>query len=235
MNGGFWRAVTTNQSGGFSFYDVIPDLGRSNYQGDVSEIVSRLQFRTQSKSGLVYSYANYDQYARGLKQIGSLNANGLYGNNSNLASFFKVKTGETFTITGKWFNPNDVIYVLLDSEAVTGTVTGNQWSSAIQIGQSTANSLGYFEATVTVPNDIDGGGEHFLAIEDSQSKLIIRNHDYCSEHSKFPQHLVGVGASLFIFTGSGYPPLACVTLDIEDSSWNYWTEFQPIQLEHINF
>lgn len=232
MNGGFWRAVTTNQSGGFSFYDVIPDLGRSNYQGDVSEIVSRLQFRTQSKSGLVYSYANYDQYARGLKQIGSLNANGLYGNNSNLASFFKVKTGETFTITGKWFNPNDVIYVLLDSEAVTGTVTGNQWSSAIQIGQSTANSLGYFEATVTVPNDIDGG-EHFLAIEDSQSKLIIRITITAGTLQISPAS--GGGGATVQFTGSGYPPLASVTLSYRDSSWNYWTEVPADSAGNINF
>lgn len=231
----FWRAVTTNQSGGFSFYDTIPDLGRSNYQGDVSEIVSRLQFRTQSRAGLVYSYANYDQYARGLKQIGSLTAYGLYGNNSNLASTVKVKTGETITITGKWFNPNDVIYILLDSEAVVGSVTGGQWSSAIQIGQSTANSLGYFEATVTIPSDIDGG-EHFMAVEDSQSKLIVKITITAGTLQISPA--TGGGGANVQFTGSGYPPSATVTLSYRDttySSWNYWTDIPADSAGNINF
>jgi len=228
-----WKQVTTNQNGGFSFTSTIPDLGRSNYQGDGSEIVSRLQFRTQSHtSGLVYSYANYDQYARGLKQIGSLTAYGLYGNNSNLASSVKVKTGETLTITGKWFNPNDVIYILLDSQADTGSVGSIQLSSAIQIGQSTANSLGYFEATATIPNNIDGG-EHFLAVEDSQSKLFVKITITAGTLQISPAS--GGGGATVQFTGSGYPPLSSVTLSYRDSSWNYWTDIPSDSAGNINF
>ncbi len=231
-----WKTVTTNQSGGFSFMSVIPDLGRSNYQGDASEIVSRLQFRTQSQTtGLVYSYANYDQYARGLKQIGSLTAYGLYGNNSNLASSVKVKTGETLTITGKWFNPNDVIYLLLDSEAVVGSVTGNQWGTSLPIGQSTANAAGYFEATATIPNDIDGG-EHYLAVEDSQSKLIVKITVTAGSLQISPA--TGGGGATVKFTGSGYPPSATVTLSYRDptySSWNYWTNIPADSAGNINF
>ena len=233
----FWRAVTTNQSGGFSFYNTIPDLGRSNYQGDSSEVSVRLQFRTQSRtSGLIYSYANYDQYARGLKRVGSQTAYGLFGNNSNLASTVKVKVGETLPITGKWFNPSDVIYILLDSEVVVGSVTGNQWlNSALEIGQSTANSLGYFEATATIPNDIDGG-EHFLAVEDSQSKLIVKIMITAGTLQIAPAS--GGGGANIQFTGSGYPAFANVMLsyrDITYSTWNYWTNITANSAGNINF
>ena len=233
----FWRAVPTNQSGGFSFYGIIPDLGRSNYQGDSSEITSRLQFRTQSRtSGLPYSYATYDQYARGLKRVGNQTAYGLFGNNSNLASTVKVKVGETLLITGKWFNPSDVIYILLDSKAVVGSVSGNQWlNSTLQIGQSTANSLGYFEATATIPNDIDGG-EHFLAVEDSQSKLIVKIMITAGTLQISPA--AGGGGATVQFTGSGYPAFANVRLSYRDttySTWNYWTNITANSAGNINF
>jgi hypothetical protein len=227
-----WKKTLTDSSGGFSFSAEIPDLGKSNYQGDNPETYNRLQYKTHYQ-GLAYSYATYDQYAKGLKTIGSYTANGLYGNSSNLVSSVRVKAGETFTITGKWFQPG-TIYVLLDSEATVGTVTSSQWNNAMQIGNALANSQGYFEATVTIPNTIDGG-EHYIAVEDSESTLIVKILITSGTLEISPS--AGPGGANVQFTGSGYPAGSAVDISYRDEqygSWNYWTTLNSDSSGKIN-
>ncbi|MCL2642666.1 MAG: hypothetical protein FWD52_04035 [Candidatus Bathyarchaeota archaeon] len=228
-----WKRETTNASGSFSFTAAIPDLGKSNQQGDTPETFNRVQFKTQHQ-GLTYNFATYDQYARGIKSIGDHSAYGLYGNGSNLVSTFKAKAGDTFTITGKWFHQG-VVYVLLDSVTVMGTVTRNQWSNdAIQIGSGITNSLGHFEATVTIPK-ATSGGEHYISIEDAQSSLILKILITDGTFEISPSS--GSGGANIQFTGSGYPPLRDVDITYRDGlygSWNYWTTVEADATGNIN-
>ncbi|MCL1977468.1 MAG: hypothetical protein FWG55_05130 [Candidatus Bathyarchaeota archaeon] len=227
-----WRKETTDASGSFSFTAEMPDLGKSNYQGDNPETFNRVQFKTQCQ-GLTYSFATYNQYARGLKTIGDQTAYGLYGNNSNLISTVKVKAGDTFTITGKWFHPG-AIYVLLDSKATVGTVTHSQWNDAIRIGSAIANNLGNFEAKVTIPDSTDGG-EHYIAIEDSDDTLIVKILVTSGSLQISPSS--GPGGAKIQFTGSGYPPSSSVDINYRDnlySSWNYWTTIRADTAGNIN-
>ena len=235
----FWRTVTTDSVGRFSFNAEIPDLGKSVYQGDCPETYNRLQYKTVSHtSDLVYNYVTYDQYARGIKSIGGKTANGLFGNSSNLASTVKVKAGDTITITGKWFQPG-VIYIRLDGETGVGTSTGstvtsNQWNSAIIIGQSVASSTGSFEATATIPNSIDAG-EHFIAVEDPESKIIVKILITAGTLQLTPAS--GPGGANLQFTGAGYPASTPVTISYRDNlygTWNYWTTVNSSSAGNIN-
>ncbi len=227
-----WRRETTDASGSFSFTAEIPDLGKSNYQGDNPETFNRVQFKTQYQ-GLTYSFASYNQYARGLKTIGGQTAYGLYGNNTNLVSTVNVKVGDTFKISGKWFHPG-IVYVLLDSKVTVGTVTRDQWDDAIRLGSTIANNLGYFETTVTIPNSIDAG-EHYIAIEDSADTLIVKILITSGTLQISPSS--GTGGATVRFTGSGYPALSTVDLSYRDTlygSWNYWTSIQADAAGNIN-
>ncbi|MCL2135109.1 MAG: hypothetical protein FWH37_06105 [Candidatus Bathyarchaeota archaeon] len=235
VSGGYnvWKKIVTDVSGSFSFSEEIPDLGRSYQQGDNPETFNRIQFRTQCQ-GLIYDVATYDQYARGLKSIGGQIASGLYGNGTNLVSIVKVKAGDTFTITGQWFHPG-IIYVLLDSEIPMGTVTHSQWSSAIRIGTTIANGSGFFEVPVNIPKTIDTG-EHYIAIEDSQSILVVQILITDGDLQISPNS--GPGGAKIQFTGSGYPPLSDVDIMYRDTlygSWNYWTTASADAKGNINF
>jgi hypothetical protein len=51
-----------------------------------------------------------------------------------------------------------------------GTVTGDEWQTAQIIGTTTASDSGSFSTTVTIPSA--SNGQHFLSIEDSQTRII---------------------------------------------------------------
>ena len=89
-----------------------------------------------------------------------------------MASTVKVAAGDSLTISGKWFHAGDVVYIRWDGVAVVGTVTGNEWRNAAIIGSSIASSSGYFQTTATIPTA--DAGEHYISVEDSQSKVIIK-------------------------------------------------------------
>lgn len=80
-----------------------------------------------------------------------------------------VAPGSSLVISGSWFHQG-VVYVRFDGFNVVGTVTGNEWRNAQIIGTTTASSTGSFSTTVTIPSA--SGGQHFLAVEDSQTRLI---------------------------------------------------------------
>ena len=168
-----WRSlrnITTNSTGSFIFSSEIPDLHKSLNAYDQYEEFTSVSFRVEV-AGSVYAYTSYEEYMRGLKKIGNYTANGLFGNNTNAAYYVKVQSGDKLTISGKWFAPG-VVNVKWDGFAVVGTVTANEWRNAQIIGSTTSNSTGYFELNATVPNAAEG--EHYVAIEDSQTIMIIK-------------------------------------------------------------
>lgn len=228
-----WTRETTDATGSFSFIAAIPDLGKSNRQGDTPETFNTIQFQIQYQ-GFPPKIATYNQYARGIKNIGNQVAYGLYGNGSDLISTFKVKPGDTFTITGKYFHPGDIVYVLLDSETIMGTVTRSQWNEAIPIGHSIISSTGGVDVEVTIPKTINGG-EHYVAIEDSQSTVILKILVTEGSFQIFPD--AGPGGTIIEFTGSGYPPLSTVDITYQDGlygSWKYWTTVKADATGNIN-
>ena len=213
----FLDTATSNASGGITFTTEVPDLRRAQGTGDNPQTYAQVSYRSEINS-VVYSYADYNQYARGLKRVGNEIADGFYGNGTNLASTVRVEAGDSLTISGKWFHPG-VVYVRWDGTAVVGTVTSEEWSNAVIIGTAVANQeTGYFETTITIPEA--SAGEHYLAIEDSESRVMVKI--YMSMGSLQVSPSSGPGGVSVTLTGLGYPPSASVTIAYYDSTFGSW-------------
>ena len=115
---------------------------------------------------------NYNEWYRGIKQVGNQIASGLYGNGTDLSSSVSVNVGDSILISGEWFDPG-IVYIRFDGAQVVGTVTASAWQTAQIIGSTAASpTTGSFSTDVTIPTA--DAGSHFLAIEDSsQGRLII--------------------------------------------------------------
>lgn len=218
-----WANTTSNSSGHILVNSVMPDLGKSVGVGDWSETYAAVSFKTQV-GGIDYSYADYNQYSRGLKTIGSETASGLFGNGTNLSSSVKVKPGDILTISGKWFYYNDVIYVKWDSESIVGTVTSDEWSAMGPLNSTIADSDGSFEISITIPEA--SGGEHYIAVEDSEARVIFKISLSRGTLQISPSS--GPGGASVQFTGSGYLPATTVDLLYLDPAYGTWNSLGSV-------
>ncbi len=218
---GTWNFLTSANAdalGKFIFTTEVPDLRQSLRSGDFSETYTRVSYRAEI-NGVVYCYADYNEFSRGLKMVANQTATGLWGNGTNLASTVTVVSGGSLVLSGKWFHPNDVIYVRWDGTAVVGTITGSQWNNAAIIGSSISNSAGDFSTSVTVPTA--DAGQHFLSIEDSQIRFIISI--YMSSAYLFLSPSSGPGGVSVQFSGTSYPPSSPITVSYQDSTYGTWS------------
>jgi len=213
----FLGTATADALGSITFTTEVPDLRRAQGMGDNPETYAQVSYRSEI-NGVVYSYADYNQYSRGLRRVGNQIASGLYGNGTNLVSTVGVEAGDSLTISGKWFHPG-VVYVRWDGVAVVGTVTSDEWSNALIIGTAVANQeTGYFETTVTIPTA--SAGEHYLAIEDSEARVTIKV--YMSLGSLQVSPPSGPGGITVTLTGSGYPVSTPINITYYDPTFGSW-------------
>ena len=98
----------------------------------------------------------YTEWRRGLTNVGSAVATGVYGNNSDLASLVLVKVGQNLTVNGKWFNPGEVTLL---------------WDGTATAGTGLANATGDFTANLTAPDTV--GGRHNIVIRDGSADFFI--------------------------------------------------------------
>jgi len=228
-------ATQANAQGYISYTCEAPDMKRSLTNYDSYEGYTSISFKAQSPSGLIYSGITYfNEYQRGLVTLGTATANGLYGNGTDLSSTVRLKTGDTITVSGKWFHANSPIYIRWDGKQVVGTVTHDQWAATVPIGQTATNANGYFTTTVTVPEA--NAGVHYLQVEDSQTWLVVKV--YLSIGSLTISPVSGPGGATVQFIGSAYPASSNVDLYYYDSSfgtWKYWTSTTSTQTGTIQF
>lgn len=233
-----WKVLSStnaNSQGQITYSCEAPDMMRSLSSSDSYEGYTSISFKAQTPSGLVYSGVTYfNEYQRGLKTVGSATASGLYGNGTDLSQMVRVKAGDTITVSGKWFHAGSPIYIRWDGRQVVGTVTHDQWTATVPIGQTAANSNGAFSTTVTVPEA--NAGIHYLQIEDSQTWLVVKVFLSLGELTINP--LSGPGGATVQFTGSAYPASSTVDLYYYDSSfatWKYWTSTTSTSTGTISF
>ncbi|MCW3999284.1 MAG: right-handed parallel beta-helix repeat-containing protein [Candidatus Bathyarchaeota archaeon] len=218
-----FQTVTANGSGSIVFNTQMPDLRHAMPSGDNYENSEIIQFRAVVSS-TPYCYAEYTQYLRGIKSVGDQAASGLYGNGTDLSQSVTVKAGEIITIAGNWFHANSPIYIRWDNTSVVGTVTSDQWSSATVIGNSIASASGSFEVNVTIPSA--EVGNHYIAIEDSQGRVIITVL-YALGSLKLSS-TSGPGGAMVQFTGQGFTPSTPVAISYYDPTLGYWNFFQYV-------
>jgi hypothetical protein len=230
-----WNYLTTavaNASGKISASSTAPDLLKSLGSADYPETYTSISYRS-TVGAQVMSNANYDEYQRGLKTVGNTTAYGLFGNGTNLVSSVRAKVGDSIALSGKWFSPGP-IYIRWDGVDVVGTVSSSEWLNANIIGTTATNGTGYFSTSVTIP--VANAGEHYLAVEDSQTRMTVKI--FVSTASLQLSPASGPGGAPVQFSGSGYPALESVSfyyLDPAFGTWNYWTSTSSDSTGGISF
>ncbi len=217
----YMASATSNASGVIQVNSEVPDLRQALGTADYPETYTALSYRSEI-NGVVYSTATYNEYQRGLKTVGNTTASGLFGNGTNLVSSVRVMPGDQIALSGQWFHPG-IIYVRWDGYNVVGTVTSDEWAAANIIGSTATNTIGAFSINVTIPNA--AAGEHYIAVEDSQSaRVIVKIFVTIASLQLTPPS--GPGGATTQFTGSNYPPSSQIDLYYLDptfGTWNYWT------------
>jgi hypothetical protein len=142
--------ATTTEN--FTYTINAPDLGLNIPAGDNQAVFDKIIFRAQDNSNR-RSYNTtvpYSEGRRGFGQIGNVNANGLFGNNTNLASTVFVQSGQSIAVSGSWFSPG---------------VGSLFWDDNLNLGIAMIDETGFFNATVQIPTAI--AGQHRLTINDN--------------------------------------------------------------------
>jgi hypothetical protein len=149
--------TATDAEGHFTYSTVTPDLMQNQPAGDNAALFDSIVFQAQDNSSSEYYNATspFNEYRRGLTQIGSAFAAGLYGNNTDLTSAVKVEAGASLTVAGKWFAPGNV-EILWD-----GTY----------LDAATVDGAGYFSKAVTVPAaDV---GVHTVTVSNGNAQFLV--------------------------------------------------------------
>ncbi len=224
-NFGNWnllKTLTASDFGEISTTLEVPDLKKSIGSYESPETYTSLSFRARTSDGAFSSVSTYNEYHRGLSQIGNLTSYGLFGNGTNLVSSIRVKDGDSLVIEGKWFHANSPIYIRWDSTTIVDTVSSNEWLAANIINSTVASgTTGSFSTTVTIPDA--QAGEHYIAVEDSETRVIFKI--FMSTGSLELSPASGPGGANVQFSGSGFPAQTQIDLYYMDpyyGQYYYW-------------
>ncbi|MEM2130611.1 MAG: PKD domain-containing protein, partial [Candidatus Bathyarchaeia archaeon] len=157
--------VQANENGRLSYFTSAPDVAEVQSEGITAESFSKVTFKMTVNSTGQITNGTFNEYRRGVKQVYSpdsknltISEGHLIGNNTDLAFYnFFVRVKGDLTIVGQWFNP--------------GTVTV-LWDNTTLMGSVTADTNGFFTASVVVP--ITTEGNHTVTIRDSAVRFVLR-------------------------------------------------------------
>lgn len=171
----FAPLVQANALGQFNYTMNAPDLKAASGAGDSAPVTGVFTFHAQENATAADYTATYTETERGLIQIGRprsgstagnlQNATGVYGNMSRFdltptegLTTISVGVGQTLRIVGNSFYP--------------GAVT-MRWDNSIDVAPTgnTANGIGFFNATFTVP--ATGVGSHNITLIDSGLQVFV--------------------------------------------------------------
>ncbi len=140
----------------FTYTMTAPDFMRANPKGDNPQIYDKVIFRATDNYGRSYnSTTAFTEYRRGLTQVGNAVAQGIIGNNSNLAASAFVQNGGDLQIVGKWFRPGTAAIL---------------WDN-IEITTATINEKGQFSVNIPVPQTTLG--KHTIGINDNSTTFFV--------------------------------------------------------------
>jgi hypothetical protein len=156
-----WTPIVNNlatTTENFTYTTNAPDLGLSNTAGDHQPQFDKIVFQVQDNSNrrLYNTTVPYSEWRRGFGQLSNSNANGLFGNNTNLASTVFVQSGQSIAVSGSWFSPG------------TGFLL---WDETTSLGTTLIDETGFFNATVQIPTAI--AGQHRLTISDNGTNFSV--------------------------------------------------------------
>jgi hypothetical protein len=148
----------------FTYNLTAPDLFQNNAAGDHSVLQDSIVFRVQDNidNHAYNTTIPYTEYRRGLTQIGTAIALGVYGNNTNLAASLFVQNSQNITLNGAGFSPGSVELL---------------WDNVTSLGITTSDGAGLFSLSVQVPDT--SAGQHTILVRDST--------DFCVNLTRMPK------------------------------------------------
>jgi C1A family cysteine protease len=156
-----WMSIANNTAvdatGHFTYTTVAHDLLQNQPAGDNAALFDAIVFRAQDNSDGAYYNAttSFNEYRRGLTQVGSAVANGLYGNSTDLTALVRTAVGHPLGVVGEWFVPGNVVFL---------------WDG-VNLDSAVADDSGFFSKTLTVPST--NLGTHTLRILDANAELQV--------------------------------------------------------------
>jgi hypothetical protein len=161
-----WNPVVSDYAiseDNFTYNIAAPDLQQNNIAGDNAALSDAIVFQVKDNTNgyTINATVPYMEYRRGLTQIATGSAVGLYGNNTDLSSSVFVQSLQMLTVNGRWFNPGEITLL---------------WDGVTELGTSTANEAGTFTASIQVPSE--PVGKHTITIRDSTN--------FCVNITKIP-------------------------------------------------
>jgi hypothetical protein len=148
-----WMTIDNNitlTSGSLTYNTSAPDLLAISPSGDNTKTNDQIFFKVTTNLGNTYNTTvPFNEYRRGLNQIGTLSATGTYGNNTNFGTNLLPQSGSSLALSGKWFSGGNAALF---------------WDST-NLGNFTADQTGIFSTIITVPTST--AGYHTLTIQDN--------------------------------------------------------------------
>ncbi len=132
------EGIPVSQSNNFSYTIAAPDLNIGNAAGDNPQSSDSILFSAlESSSGVSFNSENtFTEYRKGLTTVNSVEAAGLFGNNTDFSGSVLVEAGKGLNVCGINFNQ--------------GTLTA-VYDGTYDIGSTVVNADGSFNATFTIP------------------------------------------------------------------------------------
>jgi len=141
--------VQADAQGQFTYTMTAPDLMQLvTPAGDYTPSWTTITFN--AKETIDEYNATYNEYARGLKQVQSNVAIGLWGNGTDLSATVVRQVGQTIQLTGLYFYPGSASVL---------------WDGTTNIATTTVNATGGFDTNITVPSTSTGG--HWIVVQDA--------------------------------------------------------------------
>ncbi|MCW4046761.1 MAG: PKD domain-containing protein [Candidatus Bathyarchaeota archaeon] len=156
-----WVSIANNTAvdttGHFTYSTVAPDLVQSQPAGDTPALFDAIFFQAQDNGDGAYCNATtpFNEFRRGLAQVGSMIAAGLYGNTTDLTATVQVAAGHPLTVAGKWFAPGSLTL---------------RWDDA-DLDVAVADESGFFNKTLTVP--ATSTGTHTIIVLDANAEFLV--------------------------------------------------------------
>jgi hypothetical protein len=133
-----------------------PDLMQANPSGDNTQTYDSIILRAVDANGKSYNTTvPFNLNRRGLTQVGTAVASGVFGTSTDLTGRVYVRSGDTLPLSGVWFNPGNATLL---------------WDNTY-VGNAVIDQTGAFSTSVTVPTST--AGQHTLTVQDATTAFTV--------------------------------------------------------------
>ena len=224
-----WLPIANNTAitlGSLTCNITAPELMGTIAPGENSMISDQIIFQVTTDTGYTYNTTvPFNEYRRGISQVGNLITSNVYGNNTTFGTAILPQNGNSLALSGKWFTPSNV--TLLWDSTTLGNITVDQtgtFSTNIIIPTTTA---GYHTLTIqdnaynftiniatqpTITNNYDGQWKTSDFIIDLSADSVVDEIYYCIN-----------GGSTQNVTVSGQPFITTLSANNTLEYWCNWT------------